>query len=71
MLESLFNIFISQYYGYGEIKKLLNNTLGLESNKIKIPKKNSPFGFVCFKNDEGLLKPSLHVLLINKILPLL
>lgn len=45
---------LPKYYGYGEIKKLINTTLGLECNKIKIPWKNAPFGFICFKNDEGL-----------------
>lgn len=45
---------LPKHYGYGEIKKLINTTLGLECNKIKIPWKNSPFGFICFKNDEGL-----------------
>lgn len=44
---------LPKFYGYGEIKKLFNNTLKLDCHKIKIPKKNSPYGFVCFKNDEG------------------
>lgn len=47
---------LPKYYGYGEIKKLINTTLGLECNKIKIPRKNSSFGFICMKNDEGMLK---------------
>lgn len=45
---------LPKYYGYGEIKKLINTTLNLECNKIKIPYKNSPFGFICFKNDDGM-----------------
>lgn len=44
---------LPKYYGFGEIKKLINSTLGLECNKIKIPRKNSSFGFICMKNDEG------------------
>ncbi|CRL00292.1 CLUMA_CG013565, isoform A [Clunio marinus] len=47
---------LPKYYGFGEIKKLINTTLGLESNKIKVPKKNSPYGFICFKNDDDRLK---------------
>lgn len=43
---------LPKYYGFGEIKKLINNTLKLNCNKIKIPSKNSSFGFLCFKNDE-------------------
>lgn len=45
---------LPKFYGYGEIKKLLQVTLKLDCNKIKIPKKNSPYGFFCFKNDEGI-----------------
>lgn len=51
---------LPKHYGYGEIKKLVNTTLGLECNKIKIPWKNSPFGFICFKNDEGLRNKLLN-----------
>lgn len=44
---------LPKYYGYGEIKKLFNKTLGIDCNKIKIPSKNSQYGFICLKNDEG------------------
>jgi hypothetical protein len=44
---------LPKFYGYGEVKKLMNVTLGLDSNKIKIPRKNAPFAFICMKNDEG------------------
>lgn len=47
---------LPKHYGYGEIKKLINTTIGLECNKIKIPRRNSAYGFICFKNDEGLLE---------------
>lgn len=46
---------LPKYYGFGEIKKLVNRTLQLSCSKIKIPKPNSPFGFLCFKSDEGEL----------------
>lgn len=44
---------LPRFYGYGELKKMVNVTCKIECNKIKIPKKNSPFGFLCFRNDEG------------------
>lgn len=44
---------LPKYYGFSEIKKLVNVTLKLDSNKIKIPGRNSNFAFVCFKNEEG------------------
>lgn len=31
----------------------MNVTLKLDSNKIKIPGRNSTFAFICFKNEEG------------------
>jgi tRNA (uracil-5-)-methyltransferase len=43
---------LPKYYGFGEIKKLFNKTLGIECHKIKIPSKNSCYGFICLKNDE-------------------
>lgn len=42
-----------KYYGYSEVKKLITTTLGLNANKIKIPRKNCVFGFVCFHSEEG------------------
>lgn len=36
---------------YQEFKKLLNEKLNLGSNKIKTPRRNSPYAFVCFRND--------------------
>lgn len=44
---------LPKYYGFSEIKKLVNVTLKLDSNKIKIPGRNSNFAFVCFKCEEG------------------
>lgn len=35
-----------------EFRKLLNNKLKLNTNKIKTPRRNSPYAFVCFRNDE-------------------
>lgn len=43
---------LPKYYGYGEVKKLFNKTLGIECNKIKIPSKNSQYGFICFRDNE-------------------
>lgn len=44
---------LPKYYGYGELKKFINQTCSLDCNKIKVPRKNSSFGFLCFKNEEG------------------
>jgi tRNA (uracil-5-)-methyltransferase len=43
---------LPKFYGYGELKKLINVTLGLECNKVKIPRKNCQFGFICMRNEE-------------------
>ncbi|KAL1497381.1 hypothetical protein ABEB36_008361 [Hypothenemus hampei] len=43
---------LPKFYGIGELKKLLNNKLKLNSNKIKTPRKNSPYAFVCFRNED-------------------
>ncbi|KAF7278763.1 hypothetical protein GWI33_007996 [Rhynchophorus ferrugineus] len=42
---------LPKFYGIREFKKLLNDKLKLNSNKIKIPRQNSPYAFVCFRND--------------------
>lgn len=44
---------LPKFYGYAELKKLITNTLSLNANKIKIPKRNSSFAFVCLRSDEG------------------
>uniref|UniRef100_A0A6P7GQ24 tRNA (uracil(54)-C(5))-methyltransferase n=1 Tax=Diabrotica virgifera virgifera TaxID=50390 RepID=A0A6P7GQ24_DIAVI len=41
-----------KYYGISEFRKLLNEKLKLNSNKIKTTKRNSSFAFVCFRNTE-------------------
>jgi len=43
---------LPKFYGYAEMKKMINNTLSLNANKIKIPKKNSSFAFICLRSDE-------------------
>ncbi|CAG9773523.1 unnamed protein product [Ceutorhynchus assimilis] len=43
---------LPKYYGISEFKKLLNQKLNLNSNKIKTPRRNSPYAFVCFRNEE-------------------
>ncbi|CAH1115940.1 unnamed protein product [Phaedon cochleariae] len=43
---------LPKYYGISEFRKLLNEKLKLNSNKIKTTRKNSPFAFVCFRNEE-------------------
>lgn len=35
-----------------EFRKLLNQKLKLNANKIKTVKRNSPYAFVCFRNNE-------------------
>lgn len=44
---------LPKFYGYAEMKKLISNTLSLNVSKIKIPKRNSSFAFVCLRSDEG------------------
>ena len=58
---------LPKHYGYGELKKMVNVTCGLDCSKIKTPRKNSPFGFLCFRNDEGKFQAKfsyLHKLII-------
>ncbi|XP_015837917.1 tRNA (uracil-5-)-methyltransferase homolog A isoform X2 [Tribolium castaneum] len=43
---------LPKIYGISEFRKLLNNKLKLNSTKIKAPKRNSPYAFVCFRSDE-------------------
>ncbi|VEN61220.1 unnamed protein product [Callosobruchus maculatus] len=43
---------LPRFYGYHELRKLLNEKLKLNANKIKAIRRNSPFVFVCFRNDE-------------------
>lgn len=35
-----------------EFKKLINQKLNLKSSKVKIPKRNSKFLYVCFRSEE-------------------
>ncbi|XP_057665970.1 tRNA (uracil-5-)-methyltransferase homolog A [Diorhabda carinulata] len=43
---------LPKYYGINEFRKLLNDKLKLNSNKIKTTKRNCPFAYVCFRNNE-------------------
>ncbi|XP_018561203.1 tRNA (uracil-5-)-methyltransferase homolog A [Anoplophora glabripennis] len=43
---------LPKFYGINEFRKLLNQKLKLNSNKIKTVKRNSPYAFVCFRNNE-------------------
>ncbi|RZC38967.1 tRNA (uracil-5-)-methyltransferase -like A, partial [Asbolus verrucosus] len=43
---------LPKIYGINEFRKLLNTRLKLGSTKIKAPKRNSPYAFVCFRSDE-------------------
>lgn len=43
---------LPKFYGIAELRKLLNCKLKLNANKIKTPKRNSPYAFVCFRNEE-------------------
>ncbi|CAH1985714.1 unnamed protein product [Acanthoscelides obtectus] len=43
---------LPRFYGLHELRRLLNQKLQLRANKIKTIRKNSPFLFVCFKNEE-------------------
>ncbi|KAL7014055.1 hypothetical protein ACKWTF_015715 [Chironomus riparius] len=43
---------LPKFYGYAEMKKLITSTLTLNASKIKIPRKNSSFAFVCLRSEE-------------------
>ncbi|XP_063916014.1 tRNA (uracil-5-)-methyltransferase homolog A [Zophobas morio] len=43
---------LPKIYGINEFRKLLNTKLKLNSTKIKAPKRNSHYAFVCFRSDE-------------------
>ncbi|XP_025832321.1 tRNA (uracil-5-)-methyltransferase homolog A [Agrilus planipennis] len=43
---------LPKFYGINEFKKLVNEKLKLGSNKVKIPRRNSPYIFVCFRSEE-------------------
>ncbi|XP_070500925.1 tRNA (uracil-5-)-methyltransferase homolog A-like [Chironomus tepperi] len=47
---------LPKHYGYAELKKLIIKTLTLNACKIKIPKQNSSFVFVCLRSDEDRTK---------------
>jgi tRNA (uracil-5-)-methyltransferase len=42
---------LPKIYGINEFRKLLNTKLKLGSTKIKAPKRNCPYAFVCFRSD--------------------
>ncbi|XP_076647500.1 tRNA (uracil-5-)-methyltransferase homolog A [Halictus rubicundus] len=47
---------LPRYYGIGEFRKLLNEKLGLETCKIKPPKKGSAWLYVSFRSEENRQK---------------
>ncbi|XP_045772412.1 tRNA (uracil-5-)-methyltransferase homolog A [Maniola jurtina] len=47
---------LPKFYGIAELKKLMNNKLGLNTSKIKRPKNGSHWLYACFQNDEERTK---------------
>ncbi|XP_026499811.2 tRNA (uracil-5-)-methyltransferase homolog A [Vanessa tameamea] len=45
-----------KFYGIAELKKLMNQKLGLNTSKIKRPKNGSHWLYACFQNDEERTK---------------
>ncbi|XP_013165172.1 PREDICTED: tRNA (uracil-5-)-methyltransferase homolog A [Papilio xuthus] len=43
---------LPKFYGIAELKKLMNQKLGLNTSKIKRPKNGSHWLFACFQNEE-------------------
>ncbi|XP_026739133.1 tRNA (uracil-5-)-methyltransferase homolog A [Trichoplusia ni] len=43
---------LPKFYGIAELKKLMNQKLGLNTSKIKRPKNGSHWLYACFQNDE-------------------
>ncbi|CAH2048726.1 unnamed protein product, partial [Iphiclides podalirius] len=47
---------LPKYYGIAELKKLMNQKLGLNTSKIKRPKNGSFWLYACFQNEEDRVK---------------
>lgn len=47
---------LPKFYGIAELKKLMNQKLGLNTSKIKRPKNGSHWLFACFQNEEERVK---------------
>lgn len=47
---------LPKYYGIAELKKLMNQKLGLNTSKIKRPRNGSHWLYACFQNDEERIK---------------
>ncbi|XP_034832197.1 tRNA (uracil-5-)-methyltransferase homolog A [Maniola hyperantus] len=47
---------LPKFYGIAELKKLMNNKLGLNTSKIKRPKNGSHWLYACFQNNEERTK---------------
>ncbi|CAG9102898.1 unnamed protein product [Plutella xylostella] len=47
---------LPKFYGIAELKKLINQKLGLKTSKIKRPKNGSHWLYACFQNDEERTK---------------
>ncbi|CAH0585569.1 unnamed protein product [Chrysodeixis includens] len=47
---------LPKFYGIAELKKLMNQKLGLNTSKIKRPKNGSHWLYACFQNDEERTK---------------
>lgn len=43
---------LPKFYGIGELKKFLNEKLGLSASKIKPPKRGSGWAYICFRSKE-------------------
>lgn len=43
---------LPKFYGIAELKKLMNQKLGLKTSKIKRPRNGSQWLYACFQNDE-------------------
>ncbi|CAG9804756.1 unnamed protein product [Chironomus riparius] len=43
---------LPKFYGYAELKKLITKTLNLNASKIKIPRMNSSFAFICLRSED-------------------
>ncbi|KAK3919611.1 tRNA (uracil-5-)-methyltransferase-like protein A [Frankliniella fusca] len=47
---------LPKFYGCGELKKLLTDTLQLSCSKVKPPWRGCPSGFACFRSEEDRTK---------------
>lgn len=47
---------LPRFYGFGELKKLVTDTIGLSCTKVKPPKRGNSWAYACFRSEEDRSK---------------